>query len=35
MEMKTADTLTTVDIDNGVLPAYSDIVLIQMERLEP
>ena len=27
METKTADTLTTVDIDNGVLPAYSDISL--------
>ena len=25
METKTADTLATVDIDNGVLPAYSDI----------
>ena len=27
METKTADTLTTVNIDNGVLPAYSDISL--------
>ena len=27
METKTADTLATVDIDNGVLPAYSDITV--------
>ena len=27
METKAADTLTTVDIDNGVLPAYSDITV--------
>ena len=27
METKTADTLTTVDIDNGALPAYSDIAV--------
>lgn len=27
METKTADTLATVNIDNGILPAYSDISL--------
>ena len=27
MQTKAADTLTTVDIDNGTLPAYSDITV--------
>ena len=27
METKTADSLTTVNVDNGVLPAYSDVSL--------